>query len=137
MCADVPKHRHEVRTEVKHKPQRQYLQLSYSFYCISWSVRDMFIFSKTINTIFNYITDNLKNMDYEKTSQSKQWTTSVKYKHHKITLVANVTLAWWVSAIAFTLCLTFPAIQGMEFKLLSNDPDLNTGCAGTSPTCYI
>ena len=61
----------------------------------------------------------------------------MKHIHHIITLVANATLAWRVSAIAFTLCLIFPAIQRMEFKLLSNDPALNAGCARTSPTCYI
>jgi len=54
------------------------LYLSYIFFLILFHevIRDIFILSKIINTIFNYITYNLKNMVYEKTSQSKQCTTS-------------------------------------------------------------
>lgn len=74
MCADVSKHGHDVRTEVRYKPQRQSVSTYHIIFFILFHevIRDIFILSKIINTIFNYITDNLKNMDYEKTSQSKQ-----------------------------------------------------------------
>lgn len=135
------KHWHGVRTEVKYKPQRQSIcpyHIFFFFILFHEVIRDTFILSKIINTTFNYITDNLKKIWTMRRHHSPNYEQqiSVKYIQNIITLVANATLAWQVSAIAFTLCLIFPAIHRMEFKLLSNDPALQTGCAGTSPTCY-
>ena len=59
----------EQKQSTNHKDKLS-VPIIYIFFILFHEViRDIFILSKIINTIFNYITDNLKNMGYEKNNK--------------------------------------------------------------------